>query len=933
MDFSKIEYAPWKVVRQLGQGSFGSVFEIRREEFGETYVAALKVISIPQDESEVIANRANGMDDQSMTSYYDSVVQELTHEFAILSKLKGHTNIVGYEDHKVVPHANGIGCDIYIRMELLRSLTEISSSRTLNRQEVIKLGLDICQALCLCEKKAIIHRDIKPDNIFISENGDFELGDFGIARTASRTISNMSRKGTPNYMAPEVYKNQPYNSSVDIYSLGIVLYQLMNNKRLPFIPVKMLAEDRETALGRRMSGEPLPMPEQADPEFARTILKACAYNQSDRYFSAEEMMRDLNNLYDDTQSNDGTMKIPDGYNAGNGYMNGSNYGQGNGYPDNTSNSMNGYQNSVNSGANGYGQGNGYSNNTINGYGQGNGYPNNSMNGYGQGNGYANNSMNGYRQGNGYSNNTVNGYGQGNGYPDNTMNGNGAGNGYQDNTMSGYAQGNGYPNSMNGYGQGNGYFNNTMDSQGSGYAQGNSYNGTMQNNGAGSGDGKKREKKKAENKKALIIVGAAAAVIILVAVIIGVSLSKKQNQPVVAESVEPSPQPVAEEPAVEEEIVEEPVQEAEDEPTEPKQSEAPADLGVIVENASLGDFVFELEGYTYQLPVSYADFVSTGWSVSSNSSVGEDDLIAANSYEYVRVTNGAVEIYAYIYNASGNTKAVKDCNIGGIEIFAKNNLDFQLAKGITCLSTVEEITAAYGAPASSNQGDDYTSLRYTLDSDVKAEVYFMIYSSNTTNNSVDMKYFPMTADDVTEVSTEAPEYLSSYTAPETLSNDVYAPQFELDGALYQLPCPLSAFTDNGWMIAAKDTDTLGSNNKSNSSVKIQKGDNVLYLDMYNFSMNGEMIENCAVVGVRFDPYYLKSITADYVKMPGGLNLGSTMEDVEKACTGFDKNESNSSVSFSYYNYGDGDLSIRYYFNTGSGLNPTPNITLSYSSWNY
>ena len=215
MNPSEIDYAPWKVVRQLGQGSFGSVYEICREEFGETYTAALKVISIPQDESEVIANRANGMDDQSMTSYYNSVVQELTHEFAILSKLKGHTNIVGYEDHKVVPHANGIGCDIYIRMELLKSLTQIVSQRALERQEVLKLGIDICEALCLCENKSIIHRDIKPDNIFISENGDFELGDFGIARTASRTIANMSRKGTPNYMAVsythlDVYKRQPH---------------------------------------------------------------------------------------------------------------------------------------------------------------------------------------------------------------------------------------------------------------------------------------------------------------------------------------------------------------------------------------------------------------------------------------------------------------------------------------------------------------------------------------------------------------------------------------------------------------------------------------------------------------------------------------------------------------------------------------------------
>ena len=175
MDISKIYYEPWKIIKPIGQGTFGTVYEIQREEFGETYKAALKVISIPQSESEIISNRASGMDNQSMSMYYSNVVQELTHEFALLSKVKGHTNIVGYEDHKVIPHENGIGWDIYIRMELLTSLTTVSASYHFSRNEVIKLGIDICEALAVCQNKAIIHRDIKPDNIFISENGDFEL--------------------------------------------------------------------------------------------------------------------------------------------------------------------------------------------------------------------------------------------------------------------------------------------------------------------------------------------------------------------------------------------------------------------------------------------------------------------------------------------------------------------------------------------------------------------------------------------------------------------------------------------------------------------------------------------------------------------------------------------------------------------------------------
>lgn len=73
---------------------------------------------------------------------------------------------------------------------------------------MIRLGIDICKALELCQKYNVIHRDIKPENIFVSGSGDFKLGDFGIARTIERASSGLSKKGTYNYMAPEVYRGK-----------------------------------------------------------------------------------------------------------------------------------------------------------------------------------------------------------------------------------------------------------------------------------------------------------------------------------------------------------------------------------------------------------------------------------------------------------------------------------------------------------------------------------------------------------------------------------------------------------------------------------------------------------------------------------------------------------------------------------------------------
>lgn len=289
-------FGAWKITRLIGEGSFGKVFEMEREDFGVTYKAALKAITVPANESEVREVMSEGMDEASVRTYFGSFVQDLVKEFALMSKLKGNSNVVSYENHQVIEHRDGIGWDILIQMELLTPLNKYTSTCTVTRKDVIKLGIDLCRALELCQKYNIIHRDVKPENIFISEVGDFKLGDFGIARTVEKTTSGLSKKGTYTYMAPEVYKGEAYGSTVDIYSLGIVLYRLLNGNRTPFLPAApavITHSDRENALVKRFSGVPLPPPLYADGRLAEIVLKACAYDPKERYFSPMQMRQEL----------------------------------------------------------------------------------------------------------------------------------------------------------------------------------------------------------------------------------------------------------------------------------------------------------------------------------------------------------------------------------------------------------------------------------------------------------------------------------------------------------------------------------------------------------------------------------------------------------------------------------------------------------------
>ena len=296
-------FGKWTIEKKLGSGSYGSVFQIQcRDSFdGTVYHSALKAITVPSSEDEA-PSLLGSMDEKSTAEYYRSFVKELTNEIHLMSRLKGHTNIVSYEDHMVYPHEDGIGWDVLIRMELLTPIHQhFQSMASIPSQEVVKLGIDLCRALEVCQKYNIIHRDIKPANIFISETGDYKLGDFGVARIASAATGASTFAGTTYYMAPEIQRGGKYTASVDIYSLGLVMYQLLNGRRMPFFPQPPQVPTPDilrTAQERRLAGEPLPQPVYADPQLAAVVLKACAPAPADRFADPAQMRRALEALSD-----------------------------------------------------------------------------------------------------------------------------------------------------------------------------------------------------------------------------------------------------------------------------------------------------------------------------------------------------------------------------------------------------------------------------------------------------------------------------------------------------------------------------------------------------------------------------------------------------------------------------------------------------------
>jgi len=289
-------WSDWIIHEKLGEGSFGQVFRARKERFGVTQEAAIKVVRIPGDDAELKRVQSGyGLNEQELKEYFYPEVEKLKKEIVLMQELGEDSHIVRILDFEIIDAPDAIvGWYILIRMELLECLENYIKRADITVADVVAVGEDVLTSLEVCEERNIIHRDIKPANLFRSDKGIYKLGDFGIARDMRAGMGSLSHKGTENYMAPEVYLGKKYTSNIDIYALGIVLYKLLNRNRLPFMnEEKLTAGSVERAFQKRNTGEELPKPMEAPDTLYEIIKKMCAYNPNERFQTAFEVKKAL----------------------------------------------------------------------------------------------------------------------------------------------------------------------------------------------------------------------------------------------------------------------------------------------------------------------------------------------------------------------------------------------------------------------------------------------------------------------------------------------------------------------------------------------------------------------------------------------------------------------------------------------------------------
>lgn len=290
----------YTVDEKIGSGGFGTVYRVSKTNASGKYVRALKHITIPSQKQYIDILNSMGGDYSKANDYFAGVLKEIVNEIQIISTLSetGTKNIVRYYENDIIENDSPKKYDIYILMECLTPFNEYFYNHELQVKDVIRLGKDILTALISCHDNHIIHRDIKDDNIFVSSDGTYKLGDFGVSKLLKDRSRAESMKGTPNFIAPEVYLGkEQYDNTVDIYSLGIVLYKLLNKSRNPFMPdfpQGYNSDDEDAAFEKRMKGEIPPLPFDAKNALGEAIVKAVS-TRNLRYNTANEFLTAISN--------------------------------------------------------------------------------------------------------------------------------------------------------------------------------------------------------------------------------------------------------------------------------------------------------------------------------------------------------------------------------------------------------------------------------------------------------------------------------------------------------------------------------------------------------------------------------------------------------------------------------------------------------------
>lgn len=266
--FSKLpnELRGWKINSVVSENKNNKIYKITKKDFdGSEIKAVLKHISLQGEDYTV--------DDAEF----------LRKEADFLKKISQISNL-SYIDVFANNEPAKNRAELYIVTEDLHPLSEIIKTQSFSTEEIVDFGIQISAIIESLESKGVFHGNLTPENIFVTPNGKYKLGGFSDYESK---ISDMS------FIAPEIFRKENADFTTDIYSLGLIMYYMSNNHKLPF---ENEQNSSEKATEIRLSGKSLPAPQGENEKLKSVIVIACQPNNANRWKNAGNIKNALTSI-------------------------------------------------------------------------------------------------------------------------------------------------------------------------------------------------------------------------------------------------------------------------------------------------------------------------------------------------------------------------------------------------------------------------------------------------------------------------------------------------------------------------------------------------------------------------------------------------------------------------------------------------------------
>lgn len=287
----------WTLSYILSEKRGETLYQAEKSSGDSTKYSAIRAISIPADKDEEQEIREAYPDPDSYKRHIDEIVKRKKAELQLLRGLCSKPGLVSMRESYDISSSDETSYLIVARYDYIETLDSYIRSNGLTVGAAIRMGIDICRGLENVRKLELVHGNVRPENIYVNDHGRFKLGGFDIDLIEDKKTIPSDDISALRYASPEMCTGDKKAFASDVYSVGMVLYGILNGGKLPFENEC----SQEKALERRLSGENLPRPAYNAGKLNDIVMKACSFDKAKRYVTPYYMRKALEEAFGELQ--------------------------------------------------------------------------------------------------------------------------------------------------------------------------------------------------------------------------------------------------------------------------------------------------------------------------------------------------------------------------------------------------------------------------------------------------------------------------------------------------------------------------------------------------------------------------------------------------------------------------------------------------------